>query len=58
MKCLKKILLGVAVGAVSMVMAGCYGVPHQSLDQASLETPPTLDAEPLAGLETIDPEKL
>jgi hypothetical protein len=57
MKCLKKILLGVAVGAASMVLAGCYGVPHQMLEGPSLKNPPTVDAEPVAGLETVGREK-
>ena len=57
MKCLKKILLGIAVGAASLVLAGCYGVPHRPMEGASLRNPPTFDAEPVAGLETIDREK-
>lgn len=57
MKYLKKILLGIAVGTVSMVLAGCYGSPYHSLEAAPLKNPPTVDAEPVAGLETVDSEK-
>jgi hypothetical protein len=57
MKCLKKILLGIAVGTVSMVLAGCYGTPHKELAAVSLKNQPTVAPEPVAGLETVDREE-
>ena len=54
----KKIVLGIAIGAAPLVLAGCYGVSHQPDDGASLLPPPAaLDVEPVAGLQTIPREQ-
>jgi len=52
---LKRVLLFVAVGSVSVVLAGCYGAPG-AFRARHLFSPPQPNSgttEPVAGLETV-----
>jgi len=51
---MKRVLLFVAVGSMSVVLAGCYGAPGTFRDRDWLSPPPPDPgvAEPVADLET------
>jgi hypothetical protein len=64
MKCLKKIFLGIAIGAAPLVLAGCYGMQHREGMLPSHGSPAgelepvdlvevTDDSAPTPGLQTI-----
>ena len=53
MKILKKLFLLIAVGLAPIVLAGCYGMQASYLNEEPLDNPPALDAEPIAGLQTV-----
>ncbi len=54
MNILKRILVFIAVGAVPLILAGCYGVPMQ--DRTSAEEDPACTTEPVSDLETEETE--
>jgi hypothetical protein len=53
MSTLKTILLFLAVGTTSLMMAGCYGVSYPSIESEDELVPPA--SEPVEGLETQSP---
>ena len=59
MTILKKLFLLIAVGLAPIVLAGCYGapMPDRSFMPDDAGNLPTLDAAPVAGLQTIAHEK-
>ncbi len=48
----KRLLLLLAMGSVSVVLAGCYGVPATHRINTPFRAPTAADREPVAGLKT------
>jgi hypothetical protein len=48
----KRLLLLLAMGSVSVVLAGCYGVPARHRMNTPFPASPPADHEPVAGLKT------
>ena len=49
---IKRLLLLLAMGSVSVVLAGCYGVSTMYRINQPFPTPTATDREPVAGLKT------
>jgi hypothetical protein len=49
---IKRLLLLLAMGSVSVVLAGCYGVPATHRIDTPFRASTVADSEPVAGLKT------
>jgi hypothetical protein len=48
----KRLLLLLAIGSVSVVLAGCYGMPAKHIIDTPFRPSTAADREPVAGLKT------
>jgi hypothetical protein len=53
----KRLLLLLAMGSVSVVLAGCYGVPAKHRMNTPFRAPMAADREPVEGLKTAGSPK-